>query len=91
MLVTEPEAPVPVGTEVAVVEGASVPDNRPESVEFDGGNGTEEITVLVPGKLLVAVVREDGGILNGTGDPGNVVEAVPLLVGKGTELVIGKD
>lgn len=90
-MVTELEASVPVGTEVAVVEGAGVPEDSPESVEFDGGNGTEEITVLVPGELLVAAVREDGGILNGAGDPGSVVEDVPLLVGKGTELAVGKD
>lgn len=90
-MVPEPVAPVPVSTDVGVVEVAGTPGDILEAVELVGGYGTDEIIVLLAGLLLPTPVREEGGILNGAGDPGNVAEAVPFVAGYETELAVDGD
>ncbi|KAB5559900.1 hypothetical protein GE09DRAFT_1220569 [Coniochaeta sp. 2T2.1] len=66
--------PVPMGEEVGAVDTVGIPEDKPPDVLLYGA----EVTVMVPGILVPADVREAGGMLNGGGDPGSVPVDVPF-------------
>lgn len=79
----------PPAREVEVVNGVGVrPGNKLDVAEEVRGDDIAENTVLVPGRVLPAAVSEDGGMLNGAGDPIEALEVVPFAGGDGTLLVV---